>query len=94
MAMQIACACSALVALAAGGVIWVFVYPILSGERKAEKRQESVARAEPAAARVAASARSAEGAPRAGRGDAEGARSPAEEAEEPAACRCASRRPA
>jgi tight adherence protein B len=42
----------ALVALAAGGVIWVFVYPILSGERKAEKRQESVTRAEPA--RVAA----------------------------------------
>ena len=37
-----------LVALAAGGVIWVFVYPILSGERKAEKRQESVTRAEPA----------------------------------------------
>ena len=39
-----------LVALAAGGVIWVFVYPILSGERKAERRQESVARSEPAAA--------------------------------------------
>ena len=42
-----------LVALAAGGVIWVFVYPILSGERQAERRQESVARSEPAA-RVAA----------------------------------------
>jgi tight adherence protein B len=38
-----------LVALAAGGVIWVFVYPILSGERQAERRQESVARSEPAA---------------------------------------------
>jgi tight adherence protein B len=38
-----------LVALAAGGVIWVFVYPILSGERKAELRQQSVARSEPAA---------------------------------------------
>jgi tight adherence protein B len=38
-----------LVALAAGGVIWVFVYPILSGERKAERRQESIARSEPVA---------------------------------------------
>jgi len=45
-----------LVALAAGGVIWVFVYPILSGERKAEKRQESFVRSEPAA-RVAAASR-------------------------------------
>src|SRR3954447_9267939 len=36
-----------LVALAAGGLIWVFVYPILSGERHAEKRQESVIRSEP-----------------------------------------------
>jgi len=44
-----------LVALAVGGLIWVFVYPILSGERKAEARQESVTRSEPAAARVAAS---------------------------------------
>ena len=44
-----------LAALAAGGVIWVFVYPILSGERQAEQRQESVTRAEPAA-RVAAAA--------------------------------------
>src|SRR5947207_15552206 len=45
-----------LVALAAGGLIWVFVYPILSGERKAEQRQESVVRTEPAA-RVAAATR-------------------------------------
>ena len=44
-----------LVALAVGGLIWVFVYPVLSGERKAEARQESVTRSEPAAARVAAS---------------------------------------
>src|SRR3954447_22707766 len=44
-----------LVALAAGGVIWVFIYPILSGERHAEKRQASVVRSEPAA-RVAAAA--------------------------------------
>ncbi len=43
-----------LVALAAGGVIWVFVYPILSGERQAERRQQSVTRSEPAA-RVTAS---------------------------------------
>ncbi len=38
-----------LVALAAGGVIWVFVYPFLSGERQAEQRQQSIARSEPAA---------------------------------------------
>jgi tight adherence protein B len=38
-----------LAALAAGGVIWVFVYPILSGERQAERRQQSVTRSEPAA---------------------------------------------
>jgi len=42
-----------LAALAAGGVIWVFVYPILSGERKAEQRQESVVRSEPVARAVA-----------------------------------------
>jgi tight adherence protein B len=40
-----------MVALAIGGVAWVFIYPILSGERKAERRRASVARAEPAAAR-------------------------------------------
>jgi tight adherence protein B len=40
-----------LVALAAGGVIWVFVYPILSGERQAERRQQNIVRSE-AAARV------------------------------------------
>jgi len=39
----------ALVALAAGGLIWVFVYPILSGERQAEKRQENIVRSEPVA---------------------------------------------
>jgi tight adherence protein B len=33
-----------LVAVAIGGVAWVFIYPTLSGERKAEKRQETVAR--------------------------------------------------
>ena len=36
------------VAVAIGGIAWVFIYPILSGERKAEKRMESVARAGPA----------------------------------------------
>ena len=40
-----------LVALAIGGVVWVFVYPILSGERKTEQRMASVARSEPIATR-------------------------------------------
>jgi tight adherence protein B len=40
-----------LVAIAIGGVVWVFVYPYLSGERHAEKRMANVARAEPVAAR-------------------------------------------
>jgi tight adherence protein B len=37
-----------LVALAIGGVAWVFLYPILSGEKQAEKRKESVTRSAPA----------------------------------------------
>src|ERR1700691_3681446 len=40
-----------LVAFAIGGVAWVFLYPFLSGERHAERRMASVARAEPVAAR-------------------------------------------
>jgi tight adherence protein B len=36
-------------ALAVGGVLWVFVYPVLSGEKKTEKRVASVAKAEPVA---------------------------------------------
>ncbi len=36
-----------LVTIAIGGVVWVFVYPYLSGEKKAERRMASVARAEP-----------------------------------------------
>ncbi len=44
-----------LVALAVGGLIWVFVYPIISGERKVEQRQESVVRTEPASRAAAAS---------------------------------------
>jgi tight adherence protein B len=35
------------VTIAIGGIAWVFVYPILSGERKAEQRKASVARAQP-----------------------------------------------
>jgi tight adherence protein B len=38
-----------LVAVAIGGVAWVFIYPVLSGERKAEQRKASVARAQPMA---------------------------------------------
>jgi tight adherence protein B len=38
-----------LVAVAIGGVAWVFLYPILSGERKTERRMASVARSEPMA---------------------------------------------
>jgi tight adherence protein B len=45
-----------LVAVAMGGVIWVFVYPILSGERKAERRQETIAKSAPVT-RAAAAAR-------------------------------------
>ncbi|HVV79519.1 MAG TPA: type II secretion system F family protein [Pseudolabrys sp.] len=33
--------------VAVGGVLWVFVYPILSGEKKAEQRMASVAKTEP-----------------------------------------------
>jgi tight adherence protein B len=41
-----------LAASAVGGIAWVFVYPMLSGEKKAESRRASVARAEPAARTV------------------------------------------
>jgi tight adherence protein B len=37
-----------LASTAVGGVAWVFLYPILSGERKVEQRMASVARPEPA----------------------------------------------
>jgi tight adherence protein B len=36
-----------LASVAVGGVVWVFIYPILSGERKAEKRMASVAKTVP-----------------------------------------------
>lgn len=42
-------AISFLVAVAAAGAVWVFVYPFLSGERQAERRKASLARREPAA---------------------------------------------
>ena len=45
------------IAIAVGGVAWVFLYPLLSGERKAEKRRASVARTDPVAR---ASSRSAQ----------------------------------
>ena len=38
-----------MVATAIGGVAYVFIYPLLSGERKVEQRRASVTRAEPAA---------------------------------------------
>lgn len=37
----------AMVATAIGGVAWVFLYPLLSGERHAERRRESVSRPDP-----------------------------------------------
>jgi tight adherence protein B len=36
-----------MVAIAIGGVAWVFIYPLLSGERNTERRMASVARREP-----------------------------------------------
>src|SRR4029079_4979493 len=41
-----------MVAIAIGGVAYVFIYPLLSGERKIEQRRASVTRVEPAAVRV------------------------------------------
>ena len=38
-----------LASVAVGGVAWVFLYPILSGERQAEQRMAIVAKAEPVA---------------------------------------------
>ena len=36
-----------MVATAIGGVAWVFIYPLLSGERNAEKRRASVSKSQP-----------------------------------------------
>jgi tight adherence protein B len=41
-----------LAATAIGGVAWVFIYPVLSGQNKAENRRASVAKSEPAARQV------------------------------------------
>src|SRR6476646_448650 len=41
-----------LAATAIGGLSWVFIYPVLSGEKKAESRRASVAKSEPAARQV------------------------------------------
>jgi tight adherence protein B len=41
-----------MVATAIGGVAYVFIYPLLSGERKVEQRRANVARAEPAARKI------------------------------------------
>src|SRR5438309_11943360 len=38
-----------LVSVAFGGVAWVLVYPILSGERNVEKRREIAAKTQPVA---------------------------------------------
>jgi tight adherence protein B len=43
-----------LVAVAIGGVAWVFIYPLLSGERKAEQRKASVTQSAPVVRAAAA----------------------------------------
>src|SRR5215469_18100256 len=40
-----------LAAVAIGGIAWVFIYPLLSGEKQAENRRAAVAKPEPAAKR-------------------------------------------
>jgi tight adherence protein B len=51
MKMQ-ALALAFLAAAAIGGLAWVFIYPLISGEKKAENRRASVAKSEPVAARL------------------------------------------
>jgi tight adherence protein B len=51
MTMQ-ALALAFLAAVAIGGMAWVFLYPALSGQNKAENRRASVAKTEPAARQV------------------------------------------
>jgi tight adherence protein B len=41
-----------MVATAIGGVAYVFIYPLLSGERKVEQRRANVTRSEPAARKI------------------------------------------
>ncbi len=57
MKMQ-ALALAFLAATAIGGLAWVFLYPLLSGEKKAEHRRASVAKSEPAARQADKSQRS------------------------------------
>jgi len=47
-----------LAATAIGGMAWVFIYPLLSGERKAESRRASIARSDAPARQVEKSQRS------------------------------------
>jgi len=49
---------SFLAATAIGGIAWVFVYPLLSGEKKAENRRAAVAKPEPAVRQAEKSQRS------------------------------------
>jgi tight adherence protein B len=51
MSMQMIILAS-LVSVAIGGIAWVFLYPLLSGERHAEIRQSSVVKAQPSAVRA------------------------------------------
>ena len=51
MNMQ-ALALAFMASIAVGGLAWVFLYPLLSGEKKAEVRRASVARTEPVARQV------------------------------------------
>jgi tight adherence protein B len=51
MKMQ-ALAMAFMAATAIGGIAWVFLYPILSGEKKAESRRASIAKSAPAARQV------------------------------------------
>lgn len=51
MNMQ-ALALAFMASIAVGGLAWVFIYPLLSGEKKAEVRRASVARSEPVARNV------------------------------------------
>ena len=47
-----ALALASLAAVAIGGIAWVFINPLLSGEKKAESRRATVAKSEPAARNV------------------------------------------
>jgi tight adherence protein B len=57
MSMQ-ALALAFLAATALGGLAWVFIYPSLSGQRKAESRRASIARSDAPARQAEKSQRS------------------------------------